>query len=82
MKEKTDEQINQEIDQMAAALLKNWSEIELGLDEDEDPEMQFKFWVIERLARAMVFASDINDRLPEIETRIEFLEQGRRRPGL
>lgn len=80
MKEKSQDEIDEEIAQMATVLLKNWSATQDQIEEDEDPEAHFQLWVIEKLARAMVFAGDINSRLPEMEVRIEYLEEGRRRP--
>ncbi|MEI7911679.1 MAG: hypothetical protein WCK77_18775 [Verrucomicrobiota bacterium] len=82
MENNSDEKIHEEIDGIVTALLNDWGETQNQLDDDEDPETHFKLWVIEKLARAMAFAGYINGRLPDMQVRIEYLEEGKKRPGL
>ncbi len=57
MKDPTEEEKEKAANEIADLLMKEWDECQAKMQDDDDPEELFKYWIIEKLARAIVATS-------------------------
>ena len=56
MEKPADEEMEKAANEIADFLLNDWKECQEKLGDDDDREELFKFWIVEKLARALVAA--------------------------